>query len=387
MKKYHLTIGLMLGCFLLLARCSKYRETTVGANFYERDNIGSEAHWFAYAQHDTTYQTTVPTGAEIFLFAGHHKDLQCQTLLHFSALPDSGVVDSVFFTYNIDSTHGSFPGLIAPSVYMITGDWEESEITWKMFYDGGLMGDKVATEVVTIDEDSIRITFPAHIMQSWMDTTTTDNHGILLTYPPPDTGFITQFYSKEGPIDWIYVPHMIIHVTHDTVQSTYERYPMADAFIASSPFTQNANQLHIADATALRTLLYFDVASIPQNATINNARLTLYGDTTLSFPDHSGAFYVMAWVTNDTTWWSSIETVSFDSTLSFNGKIEGDSVSIDLTYYVQNWTIGTKENYGLLLRGGNERSNIRRRIFHSSAVPGKKPKLEVFYSLPPSAWF
>ena len=75
-----------------------------------------------------------------------------------------------------------------------------------------------------------------------------------------------------------------------------------------------------------------------------------------------------------------------DSTLSMLGTVSGDSASINITTIVQNWTSGKSENYGLLLKGSSEIYNLHQRAFFSTESDSLlRPRLEVYYTLPPSS--
>jgi len=387
MKKRLITTLFLLGLFILLVQCSKYEKTSVGSDHFERENSGSVAQMLKIALRDTSYQTYAPNGFSVYLYVGQNKGIRCQSLLLFSGFPDSGIVDSVILSHRFTGVIGSARGSLVPTVHTVTGEWDETEVTWESFNMSNLLGDEVTTQVLYSDTDSVSYMLPQDLVQSWMDTSTLENFGLLLSYSTPDTGFIMQFYSKESPLEWASVPQLTIYVTRDSIQSTYTKFPTADAYIATAPYDPTSERLYIADGAQLRSLLFFDLDSIPENATVNRALLTLYNDTTLSFPDHSAPFEFVAFICTDTTWWSSFETFAFDSSLSFTGSVEDDSAVINLTFYVQNWTIGIKENNGIILLGKNERSDLMRRAFYSRTDSQKKPRLEIIYSLPPSGRF
>ena len=387
MKRRLTTTVVLLGFFILLVRCSKYEKTSVGSDYFERENSGSVAQMLKIALRDTSYQTYTPTGYGTYLYVGQNKGLQTQILLLFASLPDSGVVDSVILSHSFTGIIGSAQGSLIPTVHTINGEWDETEVTWESFNMSNLLGNEVTTQVLYADTDSVSYMLPQDLVQSWMDTSISENYGLHLSYSIPDTGFIMQFYSKEAPLEWTSVPQLTIYVTRDSIQSIYTKYPTADAFIATVPYDPTSDRLYIADGAPLRSLLFFDMDSIPENATVNRALLTLYNDTTLSFPDHSSYFEFVAFICTDTTWWSSFETFAFDSSLSFAGSVQDDSAVINLTFYVQNWIIGVKENHGIILMGKNERSDLMRRAFYSRIDPQKKPRLEIIYSLPPSGRF
>lgn len=388
--KHRLTLtGIVLGFFLVLTHCAKYEGNPVGADLFQRNDRGSEEYdVFQAATSDTFYHTHVPTGSSPYLYLGQNSGNQTKTLLLFSDLPDSGTVDSAIVTLHTHRILGPTVGSFTASVHIITGEWEESEITWESFETSGFTGEEITTVEISADEisannDSLAIVFslPSSLVEAWMDTAVSpQNHGILIT--ASSANFIVEFLSEDEDEN---SPSLTLHVTQDATQDTLVISPEEDTFIATTQLEPTSDRLFIANGTALRTLLFFNVVdSIPDDATINRALLTLYADTTQSFPDHAETFKILAHPVTDNSW--PIPMVPYDSTKSLEGSIEGDSALINVTPMVQEWTSRAEENNGLLLLGKDEKKNLLRRVFYSTTADSfLQPRLEIFYSLPPSS--
>ncbi|MBI5539683.1 MAG: DNRLRE domain-containing protein [Bacteroidia bacterium] len=137
----------------------------------------------------------------------------------------------------------------------------------------------------------------------------------------------------------------------------------------------------------VRALMKFDLSSLPSNAVINYARLTLYGI------DHNGSSnssYVQritqSWVENTVTW-TNQPTVSSTDQITMPANT-GDSTAnyyIDITDFVMKWVgyDSSEYNYGFLLRQISETGSANGLEFGSSdnGNSSKKPKLEISYSL------
>jgi hypothetical protein len=377
-----IAIASFLGILTLLSQCIKKEKTPVGAQFFEWGNRGSEADTLIYAQRDTFYQTSVPCGEGAYVYIGHYKDNKSRGIIRFADLPEPDTVDSARVTLYIHRLIGNEPGSLVPAVYTISQEWEETDITTEEFESGGFQGTSVDIDGIYTDSDSITFLLPTDIVQLWIDTTTaSENYGLLLEYAPPDTGFLVEFYSEETPTDSFGHPTLRIRMQDDT--TNYSHIASADAFIATTDMGATSDWLYIANGTALRTLLYFDVNWLPDNATINSAILSLYADTLLSYPDNNGTFNFNIFITSGESW--EIPTVTYDSTAYMTGTIIGDSASTDITFFIQNWVTGTKENHGLILMGSNQLTNLNRRVFYSSQDMLKQPRLRLFYSLPPTS--
>ena len=370
-----------LGILTLLSQGIKKEKTPVGAQFFEWGNRGSQADTLIFAERDTFYQTSIPCGEGAYVYIGHYKDNKSRGIIRFTDLPEPRTVDSARVTMYIHSILGNEPVSLTPTVYTITQEWDETEITTDAFESGGFQGVQVDIDDVYSDTDSITFLLPSDLVQSWIDTTTaSENYGLLLEYSPPDTGFIVEFYSEDTPSDSFGHPTLTIRMQDDT--TTHTHFASADAFIATAYPNATSDWLYIANGTSLRTLLYFDLNWLPNNASINKATLSMFADTLLSFPDNNSTFQFNIFITTGESW--EIPMITYDSTAYTTGTLVEDSTSTDITFFTQNWVTGTKENHGFILIGSNQFTNLNRRVFYSSQEISNQPRLRLFYSLPPS---
>lgn len=145
----------------------------------------------------------------------------------------------------------------------------------------------------------------------------------------------------------------------------------------------------------LRGLIQFDFSSIPQNATITSAYLSLYAnDASSGLGPHSTVGNVSnnawlervitPWNENTVTWnnqpaSSTINRVPVSASTSFSE----DYLNIDVTTLIQDIFASPSGNNGILLKLDIEQS-FRRLNFCTSDYPdsSKHPKLEITYSIP-----
>ena len=376
---------LVLGLFIAFIQCGKNSKNPVGSKYLEPRGSENDTTFTASLQ-DTFYHTDIECGISSYLYLGETEYLKAKTLIWFSDFPDSGIVDSAVVTLTTYEIIGSLTGSFTASVHLIKSDWDEYETTWETF-EQNQVGEEIATfelDAAEIDAnlDSLNISFrlPVATVQSWMDTATADdNYGICLSYSTSD--FVVGFDSRaltDGP-------KLDLYVSQDTTQLHETLSPKQDTFIATSLQAERSDRFFITNGSALRSFLDFDVTSIQEDATINRALVVLHVDTLLSVPDNSSSFYIYAYpIENSVTW--PISSVELDSTLSMLGTVSGDSASINITTIVQNWTSGKSENYGLLLKGSSEIYNLHQRAFFSTESDSLlRPRLEVYYTLPPSS--
>jgi hypothetical protein len=275
-------------------------------------------------------------------------------------------------------------------------------VTWESFESGNDTGNEIATRKISADEiaswnDTLSLKFPLpiHLVQSWINNVSdSTNHGILISASTP-ASFIIEFYSNNEPIFKEGRPMLTLYTIEDTtgqddpqtVNSILTISPEKDCTIAKTNRGASSEFLHIANGTALRTLLFFNLDSIPDEATINRALLILHADTMQSFPNNHESFEILAHHATEIPW--PIPLVPYDSTLDVSGIIPADStwIQINASPLVQRWTFGTSENQGLLLKGAGETDDILERVFYSTCATDSllRPYMEIYYTLPPNS--
>lgn len=382
MKQRLLVIATLLVGVLVFTGCAKYKENLVGMNYLERNNFGCELDTLISPTASAFYHTYVNTNSSNRLYMGQYRGIHAKVLLQFSNFPKTGTVDSVIVTLYKKQTVGSREGFPAPKVYNITGVWDESQITWETFETSGLLGEEIPTVEISSTDEAIYFTLPNPLVQSWFDTSAASpNHGILLAYEPPDTGFVIEMLTKDAPADTIGFNNLTLWVEQDSIK-IYTAPIQQDVFIATTEQDTSIDRLIIANGSCLRTFFSFDFSFIPLNATVNRALLTLHPDSALSFPDHNNSFKLLGYLTKGGV--ESIPQVPFDSSQVAEGIVQNDSAVVNITKFVQLWASGKTPNQGLLLIGYNEKQDLLRRAFYrdaSDALQG--PRVEIFYSLPP----
>jgi hypothetical protein len=172
-----------------------------------------------------------------------------------------------------------------------------------------------------------------------------------------------------------------------------------DALINSqTPTTNEGNSLDLAcwswtnnGSTNARSLMQFDLTSIPTNAVIQSATLNLYCNTTSAITQlHSGSNasflrrIITSWQENTVTWNTQPSTTTVDQvTLGASTSNNQNYLNIDLKSMVSAWVADANGNYGLMLQLQNE--SIYRSVILASSDHGdstKRPLLTVTYTMP-----
>ena len=387
MKRHLITKGCLIVLSLILFQCTQKKGSSVGVEYYQRENRGSEDFDVFYAAaSDTFFHTSVNNGSSSYLYFGHTTKIQSKILLQFGVLPDTGTVDSARVILWPRNIIGPSEGSLTASIHTITKEWDGSEITWETFDDSHI-GDEISTKDISAESMSdtffVTFTLSTPTVQSWIDNSEpTPNHGMLLS--SSEAPFHIEFYSGESSIDPERRPILIIYMTIDTLKQFAALSPAVDTFIATTQQEPAQDRLFVANGTALRSYIEFDIDSIPSESTINGAFLTMYVDTSFSFPDDNGFFGLQTHPVTESNW--IVPTIPYNSLAYVVSALGGDSAVINITPFVQSWNAGGEVNYGLLIVGEQENTSIYQRAFYSTkADSAKRPKLKIFYSLSPSS--
>lgn len=165
-----------------------------------------------------------------------------------------------------------------------------------------------------------------------------------------------------------------------------------DSFVQS--YSPDANygtnsdlQIGKSSTAIIRSLIKFNISSIPASAVVSSANLSLY----LNGYEDALAFNVDVhritadWNEGSVTWNSQ---PAHDASVITSSPVGGTIgwYSWSLASPVQGWVNGTLTNYGVKLKQDTETST-RRRYFYSSdhTTASERPKLVVTYSVPPTA--
>ncbi len=178
-----------------------------------------------------------------------------------------------------------------------------------------------------------------------------------------------------------------------TIYAAADGYAWSGGTSNPSGGNSGVDYLRVGFSTAsgnYRTLLKFDLSSIPAGAIITSADLNLYyyaaGGTDGDPLDISVYQTAVDWSEGSLTW-SKAENYyvpSYDTVTIIKGSGAGYK-AWDIASLVQNWVDGTYDNYGVLLRAPTQSGSSIYRTFHSKEYGSNAPKLEVTYTTPAPA--
>jgi hypothetical protein len=189
--------------------------------------------------------------------------------------------------------------------------------------------------------------------------------------------------------------------------------PSINAYIRSTDPTGNVGdsamfvgEVKSISNDVIRSLIKFDLSSIPSGSTITGVTLRIY-DLASDFADNNRTLrayrLLRTWVENQATWniystgnnWGTAGAgnTSTDREATDIGSVATPGIEVAQYYEialtaakVQEWFVGTLTNNGLLLQMDTETDDCHYYAGRDD-VSGHKPELVVTYTPPPSGFF
>ncbi len=331
-----------------------------------------------------------------------------------SAIPTNAVVQSATLTlFNnptssngfLNGEHSHFSGSDASYLLQVTSPWSENTVTWNN------QPATTLTNAVTLPQD-------INPHQDYVIDVTTMTQGMVAN-PATNYGFMLQliteqyyrcllFASSDHPDSTLHpkleicytVPNPCISLVlqpdaaagKDAMVDSY--YPASNS--GSSPEINSAAWTVLGNPMAQRSLIEFNLASIPTNAIVQSATLTLYNNPTSSngfgngqhsHLSGSNASYLMRvtspWTENTVTWNTQPTTSMVNAATLPQDVNPNQDYAIDVSAMVQDMVTNPSTNYGFMLQLITEQY-YRILVFASSDHPDSTihPKLEICYTLP-----
>ncbi|TET23857.1 MAG: DNRLRE domain-containing protein [Candidatus Cloacimonadota bacterium] len=318
----------------------------------------------------SNYHTNMNTGNAKRLWIGKTDSLEARVLVRF-AIVDTSIInyaDSAMVTFSLE---GTYKKGVSIAIYPLSNIWDETTVGWNRSSTDTQWttpgGDYEPTKIaeIVINESEKSFTFSCEDF-SLLDTSRIINRGMIFIYELGDT--LLSIYSRESSTDRIRIT-----VFHG--DSTTDFFPVSDAFILNSTYIKEDNEIVMVEGFVNRSLIYFDIDSIPYNVTINRAFLT-FGIK----PDKSYLDSVTVFIHRITGDWEEGQTeYSVAASAEFKVAKEDTLKEIDVTSLVQYW-LNERENKGILLRSKNENSYCTRLVFDADQLP----VLSIYYTPPPA---
>jgi hypothetical protein len=374
----------VLGTLLIVLSCGQEKATSVGADFYDQENPVEENRLVLPAVRDTVYSQTVSCGTGYYLFTGTRDGVETRSFFVFDTVTVAGTVDRAVLSFRTipyaapASGGGDVRLVLSPTA----SDWDEDGVSWdnQPAETGASFAEASAAASDTTD---VEVEIPLDLALSLVNPdTAAARPGVALRAGDPDC--VLRLFAREAGVTTS--PTLLFIVSGDTTD-TVSVQTVRDAFVVRNGTAVPPERLRIQDGTAERILLFFDLSSIPREATINRARLVLHADDENVFPASDPDFSFSVYPVSDSSW--TVPPTVLDSSRAVTGAFSGDSTATVITAIVQRWTSGLLDNAGLMIKGSLETTVPAGCSPFSGATPdaGLAPRLDVYYSLPPTSRF
>ena len=320
----------------------------------------------------SNFHLEVNTGSKNRLWIGESNSIESRIRFRFE-VSDSAILANADSATVTLSLYGTWKKGVSFDVFPLTRSWDETTVGWKrssadsQWNNPG--GDYDTTKIanVVINESEEDFTFNCEEF-SLLDTSFSENKGMIFVYDIGDT--ILSIYSRESNSS-----SMKLTVFYG--DSTKDYWPVSDAFITNSTYTQGNNEIVIGEGYAMRALMLFKIDTIPTNTTINRAFLTFAFN-----PDNSYFDSMTIFIFRVKGEWNKDSTDYYPGAIA-NFTVQKDDTTITIsetgiTSLVQYWVNGG-ENYGIQLKAKNENSYCSRLVLDVLY----KPTLSVYYTPPP----
>ncbi len=391
---------------LTMTQCTTETPLPSGYEQLNRDNLGElETQTFQSTQ-TADFRRMPVTGLRNNLLVGSYRGATAHTLMRFypELSIDSTNIDQIrsldLYVFENNTYGESAADSFWISVFSLpTNTWREANVVWDDIDGTFSDADKVAELSLAIG-DSIwaHTSLPPETLFRWYND---DQNGGLLLKADGATG-MASLDAYESQLNLSYL--RLIFDDNDGETDTLNINVLADATVfqydSSVPeenvLLEDPDVTRVTNLDGFRTLMRFDLSSIPVNATIHQTLLTLYIDQDQSETAFDGTTIELFPVVDDSVWKAEsiaidsartpIQTVSDleDDIVQFNSQ----SAMLNFNDLIQTWLLGKQPNYGLLLQSASYGSNAASyRFYTGQSDSTKAPELKIIYSLPASPRF
>lgn len=392
-----MTKKIAVGCCLIatfLAGCVE-KPNPIGENLIAPSTIFTLADTTITAVRDTTFLTSQVNGTGTSDLIGRlSTNEEAYTLISFipTETIDSlvgAVLDSVELQFSINYTLRVSQPISTFDIYEVTSPWSEQTLTADSVVSFGDTPIGTMSDSMTYG-NIITATVDTTAVRRWInainDTAAPRFYGFAIRPRPgrpgdnPGIVGLSSFGNASGT-----TPTMIVRYLRNNVYDSLIFTYGSDTYIAHYNTVPTALPFSVRAGFTTRSKIEFDPSFFTNHETINQARLTLFVDSTNTIkgdfsPDTIIAFFGLE---NDTI--SNYYSSSY-YTYGLYGK---DSVTGLSTYTFTNagplfqlWINNRYSNQGLILQRILERSSADQVAFYRSndPDPAKRPTVKITYS-------
>jgi hypothetical protein len=330
-----------------------------------------------------------------------------RSLIEFdiTSIPQGAIIDSAYlFLYGYSSpangSHSTSSGSNASTISRVISSWDENTVTW-----GNQPQITTQNEVIlsasTGPFEDYKINVAALVQD--MTNNPMNSHGFMLKLQT-EQEFRKMVFASSDYADTTVHPKLKVTYSIPTASdSCFTLKPNSidgkDAFLRSlSPTTNYGAHPDFASIAwtfssspvVVRSLIDFDLSSIPQGATIDESYLNLYTSTTSANNSHSTmsgsnastiSRVITPWSENTVTWSNQPQATSQNEVTLSASTNPDQNYSVNVTNLVQDMIDNMANSHGFLFQLVTEQQ-FRKMVFASSDDPDTElhPELTVCYT-------
>ncbi len=383
--KVQAVLSSCLGAMMVVLLASSCNTLPVGYDQL-RDRVTGTADTTLLPDSTSSYARYVPLGGSGILYLGKDTSYLSRLVLRFSILDtmDLDSITSFQLVLHRQDTVATISFICRPC----SSEWTESGVSWQMADSfnhwltpgGDFLPDTLATGTLTGDSSVFNFRY---VELDSARRAKIRNYGIGIF--PQDTG-IVAIYSGASTAT---APRLRVTYTNGGKQNQRVINDIADASLVDTVATRSQPfDLLVGSGVAFRTWLWFNLDSVPAEATIARADLHFKPETKYRRTETIvlGASRLTESFTQKGA--NARYEALPSSYATYAVPADGDTaVTIDIRSMVQLWTSrsDTLQNCGLLITSSPEWSEIFRLRIPRSGPDA--PRLEIQYVLPPEDRF
>ncbi len=387
-----MTFRLLASCLIITSlsfiSCSD-SPTSIGSDLLKQDFINVktlDSQKDSISQHSSYFKKSIPLASSTRLILGKHANVESSILIRFFfAFPDSISNDLINNDVNVTSSwveltknyiFGSSSAAWDYTVHKINSNWLtgfDGDSLSTLNYDAA----DVSSGHTSTADSLFSFSLDNQLVQNWMlaaaDTSIPSDNGIIIK-PTATTDRALGFYALSLT-STVGIPELKVVLEKPGVYlaDTLTFVPTIDLSAVTGSVPNNMDMV-IQGGLVINSKLYFDISSVPKNAIVNFAQLTLTADTTQtigSLPSTINAYFI----TDSTT--NVIDSQRVAQINVLNNLFIGD-----ISSYVKDW-VKNQNNQGLLLSNSNELGGLDLAVIKgsSSQDASVRPKLKIVYTV------
>jgi hypothetical protein len=336
----------------------------------------------------TTFRKRINTGSSSSIMVGKFQGYEARALLRFNGIPDtlrSATVVSAYLILKANYRFGDPQGNISFSVNKMVQGWSEYGVTWDSISTASYVQTMTPPFSGAIaDTDSVAISLDPSLMKDWFQAVA-DSHAVygIILVPTDASNKIVGFNSFQST-DASKVPQLVVAFSTATVRDTLVLATGQDVYIANiDNLNSDPNLLYVQAGVAYRSMVKFDVSSIPSHVGIHQAVLELTLDRSTSILSSTSRFNSQSVDSLLAFFLVTSDSVS-SSSYVLGHRLNPDSAiySFAITSDVQQWING-KPNFGVQIEALAEIPKLDLFAFYlGSANASLPPRLRIVYSRP-----